>query len=387
MKRGKARLAASALAVAVVVIVAAAAALASTTRDERNAVPARTSGSTAQVKIGLTPFFDYMLWPFAANKGLDKELDIDLEFTWLAQVGPSVQAMRRGSIDVIDTCTACNFSFYKSVPTIRDWLLTNQFKGFILIGRKGAPSYNQLVKSGMSPTAAKKKVFNFVKGKTFAIHKPVYGALVNGMLENAGLSSSDVKIIDFADDVKAATAYLRGSGDFYLGGLPQETKLLLSYGDRFVNMGGAEILGPAGLWYSTAASDEKWLKENRDTALKLIAIWYRASRYLNERPNDVIPVFRKEVNAHAAASFTDKQVKFTVTEFLDFMSIQEAKQKAFNPKSDLYWRKSLNYYSAQHKKAGDLDKSLNVNPFNQEEQFFKELLRNKQLMTWINKPL
>jgi hypothetical protein len=41
------------------------------------------------------------------------------------------------------------------------------------------------------------------------------------MLENADLTLDDITILDFADDAKAAAAFLRGEGDFYYGSLPQ----------------------------------------------------------------------------------------------------------------------------------------------------------------------
>lgn len=350
--------------------------------------PAIEPIETVDVTIGLTPFFDYMLWPFAKEKGLDAELGINLEFEWLAgAIGPGVQALRRGSIDVIDTCTACNFPFYEQVPTLRDWLITNQFKGFILVGRTGAPSYDELVESGMTPEEAKAEVFEFIKGRTFAIHKPAFGALVNGMLENAGLDPADVEILDFADDVKAATAFIGGTGDFYMGGLPQESKMLLDHPDRFVNMGGTEILGPGGLWYSTAASEQEWLEENHEAVMRLIAIWYRASRFVNERIGDVVPVFRREVNLHGGANFTEKQVEFTISEFLEFMSIDEAREKMYNPDSELYWKNSLDFYAEQNKESGELPADIDVGPFNVEEQFFRELLEREDLIQWINAPL
>lgn len=342
---------------------------------------------TTTVKVAMTPFLDYMPWAFAKEKGLDADLGVELDFTWLAQVGPSVQAMKRGDVDIVNTCTACNFPFFKSVPSIRDFLIANQFKGFNVVGRAGAPSYDALIEEGKSPEEARQEVFDYIDGKTVVMHTPVYGVLLDGILENAGLPQDAIKRVDFADDIKSATAFLGGEGDLFMGGLPQNIKLLLDNADKFVNLGGTEILGPGGLWYSTIAAEDEWLAENEEVALKLMAIWYRVARYLDEQPDEVIPIFRENVNAKAASSFTPEQAEFIVGEFLDFPTVEESKETVFNPDSELYWRNSLDHYEALNKKNGDLDEDIDAGQFSILDEMFEKLTADKELMDWINADL
>jgi ABC-type nitrate/sulfonate/bicarbonate transport system substrate-binding protein len=61
------------------------------------------------VRVGMTPFFDYQFWSVAKQFGWDKELGLDLQFTWLTQSGPSIQALANGSLDQVNTCVVCNF--------------------------------------------------------------------------------------------------------------------------------------------------------------------------------------------------------------------------------------------------------------------------------------
>src|SRR4051812_5634006 len=95
--------------VAVLSVALAAAALTACGPDRGLGKSDDSSSGAKEVTVGMTPYLDYMLWPVAKKRGLDKEQGIDLKFTWLSQVGPSIQALRQGSIDVVDTCTACNF--------------------------------------------------------------------------------------------------------------------------------------------------------------------------------------------------------------------------------------------------------------------------------------
>ena len=98
-----------------------------------------------------------------------------------------------------------------------------------------------------------------------------------------GLTEDDVTLMKFADDQKGATAFMRGTGDISIGGLPQ-AKRLLGMPDQYVNIGGDEILGPAGLWYDTNITTKKYITENRESCLRAMAAFYRAIRLFDKDP-------------------------------------------------------------------------------------------------------
>jgi len=89
-----------------------------------------------------------------------------------------------------------------------------------------------------------------------------------------------------------------------MGGLPSEINLLMNHPDQFKLIGGAEILGPAGLWYSNVASTQKWLAANEDTALKIMAMSYRYNRYVLEKIDVVMPIVVKAMNDHSGVGPT-----------------------------------------------------------------------------------
>ena len=73
-------------------------------------------------------------------------MGLDLQFEWLTQSGPSIQALANGSLDTVNTCVVCNYPFYESVPEMQNFLTVNQFKGFVVIGRVGqSKSYDELL--------------------------------------------------------------------------------------------------------------------------------------------------------------------------------------------------------------------------------------------------
>lgn len=348
------------------------------------------SGSAAgltAVRIGLQPDFDYMVFPAAHELGLDRQQGLNFAISYYDQVGPEVQAMARGSVDMVSSCHSCDFAYYKSMPTLRDVIITDQFKGFIVVGRRGAPSYEKLTAAGQSAESARAAVYSYMKGRTFDIDKATFGALLNSMLAYAHLSASAVKVHDYSSDATAATAFLANAGDFYMGALPQEARLLLNFPDRATNMGGTGILGPAGLWYSTMATTQPWLASNHQVALKVLAISLRIAKILAVRPQQVIPIITSTLNEHSGSNFTNAQTSAQISSFISFTTLENGKNTVFNPNSSLFWQNSVNYYAAQDRASGILPAGANPATFNVDENLFKELLANQKLVSWINAPV
>ncbi|MBA3727455.1 MAG: hypothetical protein H0W86_13740, partial [Armatimonadetes bacterium] len=108
---------------------------------------AKTRATLTNVRIGVSPYFEYQPWRIAHDLGLDKAQGLNLSFTNLNNTADGVVAAKRGDLDLVSTCHACSFAVFKSAPDFRNWMITNQFKGFIIVGRKGKTlSYADVVK-------------------------------------------------------------------------------------------------------------------------------------------------------------------------------------------------------------------------------------------------
>jgi len=333
------------------------------------------------VRVGVTPYFDYMPWVVADKLGLDEELGIDLELVNITSTARGVAAMRQGSLDVVSSCHVCDFPLYASVPELRSWLITNQFKGFMVVGREGQPTYADLSKT-MDPEAAKKQILEGMKGKEFALVLSNFEKLLTAALGQVGMGISDVKVTQFSDDAAAALAFQRGTGDYYMGSLPQESKLIATPG--YVNVGGHEILGPAGLWFSTMVSTNEWLTENPETVKKLVAVWLRFARYASEDFDRVAPLWVEATNERAGAAFTVEEFKQTM-ELLYFPTTEQAQKTIYNPQSEAYWRNSVDFYKGQN--AAELPEGVDPDSTALEQSYFEAVLADKKLADWIGSPL
>jgi ABC-type nitrate/sulfonate/bicarbonate transport system substrate-binding protein len=337
------------------------------------------------VRVGMTPFFDYQFFSVAKEYGWDKQLGLDLQFEWLTQSGPSIQALTNGSLDTVNTCVVCNYPFYESVPEMQNFLTVNQFKGFVVIGRIGqSRTYAELLTELGNADAARTAAIRQMEGKTFPVYLANYQPLITAVLEQAGLGIDDVRTVNFADDEKAALAFISGEGDFYLGGLPSEINLLMNHPDQFQLIGGAEILGPAGLWYSNVASTQDWLAANEDAALKIMAMSYRYNRYVQEKIDAIMPIVVKAMNDHSGVGTDVESLTFIFDQFLEFRTYQQDAETTYNPDSPLFWETSATYYVAKSAELPEgADYALN-NPLN---DWYAKFTAREDLLSWVDAPL
>lgn len=340
---------------------------------------------TYTVRVGRTPFFDYQFFEIAQSFGWDEELGIVFEDTWLTQSGPAMQALANGSIDMAGSCVVCNYPFYESIPELRNFNTVNQFKGFVVIGRQGASkSYDEFLAELNDPEEAKVATIQQLKGKTFPIYEANYMPLLTAVLEQGGLTIDDITTINFPDDEKAALAAIGGEGDFYIGGLPSELNLLMNHPEDFKLIGGSEILGPAGLWYSNLTATEQWLEENEEAALRITAMVYRFNRYIQEDLDKVLPLVGEAMSAHSGVATSMDDLRFTFDTFLEFRTYQQDAETTYDPDSDLYWEDSAAYYVAKSTELpADADYKIQ-NPLN---EWFEKFLAREDLLEWVDTPL
>ena len=334
--------------------------------------------------MGLGPYFEYQPWAISKELGLDKEMGLDFELESVNKVAHAVAGLQQGRYHLTMSCQTCTIPFYENVPTLRNWLVTNQFKGFAVIGRKGETETYAELAPEIGHDEAKKRVLEGFKGKTFAIVKVNHGPLVDSALQQVGLSIDDVEVLNFPDHPTAGFAFESGEGDYYTGALPQEIRLL-TVSDNYVNVGGHEILGPAGLWYSTMLSDQTWLDENEETALKLLAIWYRTMRYVKERREFTLPIWTESLNERMGSdTFDVDQTRIAIAEFEFFPTMEEAAEGVFNPESDLYWQNSVDHYLPS---VENVPADFDVDTFEVAGKYYDALRARPDLVEWINAPL
>lgn len=338
------------------------------------------------VRIGITPYSMYQIWNDAAKMGIDQDFGIKLELKNVAQTVNGVQLMIRGDLDVTSGTPAEHLPLVEQAPQVKNFSTVGFFKGFIFVGRQGKVTpFDQLVEQYGLAQAKEMRLKEF-KGKKFAVI-PQRGPLIADALDQVGLSIDDVTLLKFADDQKAAAAFIGGEGDFYMGSLPQERRLL-SMGDQYVNAGGSRILGPAGLWYDTMLSTPKFMSDNRETALRTLAVWYRLVDIWDQNPDLLAPTAAQALSKLTGGDFSVDEYKTLQTQYDDFISIDEALRGFYNPNSPLYWANPVDYYINAAVKSGDLSSKVKgADYFSQSESLFYDLMSRPDLLKKIYAPV
>jgi len=338
-----------------------------------------------KVRINVSPYAMYQIWVAAHELGIDKEFGLDFEIESLMTETGGAQALIRGDLDVTPTSVAGHMAFIGKAPQVKCFSPVGFFKGFNFIGRKGkSKPFDELI-AEMGLKKAKETRLKEFKGKTFCL-VPIFQSLVADTLAQIGLTTDDIKVINFASDDKAAVAFIRGVGDFYIGSLPQQRKML-KMSDQFINAGGSKLLGPAGLWYDLSLSTEKYMEKNKETCLRIIAAKYRTIRLFDEQPEKVAKVGAEAISKATGGKFSVEEYITMQTVYDDFLSIEECLAGFYNPDSPLYWKISVDYNIKLAVEQGSIDKIVHAEDYyGQSEELFFDLLKRKDLLQLIYAP-
>jgi ABC-type nitrate/sulfonate/bicarbonate transport system substrate-binding protein len=345
------------------------------------------------VRVNGGPHYPFNLWAASAGLGIAGELNIDLDIT--SQGTFATAALKRGEFDIVASCPACAFGVYEAIPEFRNFLTTYQWRGFQIIGREvdGVPvhkTWSDFFAEADGDLAAANAAFaQSVKGKSFAIWEVSSLPTLEALLKQGGLTTDDVVVIDFADITIASTAFINGTGDYNIGDSESVSRMLTGpdLKDKFVVAAPFQAFGPAGLWYSTFASTEQWLADNEETALRLLAIWYRTTRYLYDRTDDVLPHLHEAVRRAGGIIVDDDAVKQELFNVEDFVRFQDAWDHYYADGSPTNMDLSIQLSYDNAVALEHIPAESDWRTFEVEEAWFLKLLDRPDLVAWIQSPL
>ncbi len=350
---------------------------------EKEETEAKEEEEITKVGIGVTPYPMYAVLSVAHEAGLDKEYGLDLDLQVVSSTSAGAQSLVRGDVVIGGSCISEHLACVSGSPNLVNFTPLGDFKGFFFVGRKGdLSSWDELVEEKNGDIeAAKEQRLNELKGKTFCII-PQRKALILDALAQVGLAEKDVTFMNFGDDAKAANALLAGTGDFYIGSLPQQ-RSLMNQGD-FINIGGSEILGEAGLWFDTWMTTADFLKNDEETALKLQALIFGAVNAFDSDQDKFSEIAARLFTETSGTETPTEEWKTFMTEFDDLVSVDEARDGFYNPESDRYWEKTVNYTVQTLVESGDLPEGTDGKQYyTAGEELFNKLLENKELVEQI----
>ncbi len=247
-----------------------------------------------KVKFVVPPYQDSLVVTFGKEKGWYKAEGLDVEFL-VVGLDEVQEAIASGSVDVGWSTTTNTMVASVRNPNVVFVYPWNTFdQGFALIARPNGsikPVEAFLTNQQDRPTAIRAAARQ-LKGKTVVTtsHTDMEQAVAS-LAERGGLSfGSDLHIINLPPD-EGLAAFLSGTGDAYMGGIPQRT--------RAVKEGMVEVvrgldLGPAPI--NGLISSKAYVQSHKETVLKLLKVWFEIDNYINDHEEEAGAFISRDLN-------------------------------------------------------------------------------------------
>ncbi|WKU03354.1 ABC transporter substrate-binding protein [Micromonospora sp. HUAS LYJ1] len=298
----------------------------------------KAADGTTTIRLGISPFQDTMLPIIAEEKGWFKAEGLNVELKSLAW-DAIMPAVASNGIDAAINNTTGVVSVANKADNVVYWYAWNPFtEGSALMGKKGSglKTLEEFVATGLPEEAARAETFKQLKGRTIVTTMSTdMGKQVVAALESVGLKQSDVKLVDLDPD-QGLAAFLSGTGDAYLGGIPQRVRATAE--GMPVLASGPDLAPPPinGLVTTT-----EFAGENEEALLKLVKVFHRIVRYCDANTADCGKTITERLNRDTGANLT-------VQGFQDFWqkfelyapNAQATKQLILDPSGISYWKKT-----------------------------------------------
>lgn len=346
------------------------------------------------IRIGATPSYDDRLWSYAASIGMDARIGLDLEIIPFVSI-PYTQ-LQTDEIDMLFSCQICYGTIIGEFPEYRNYLITNQYQGFVLIGRAGeAVVYEEALDRLGDEDAAMAELAESFRGKEFVKTEGFPTTFERGLLENIGLTfdpegQQDVEFKYYPTMEAMNFGYLSGEADYYTGNLSAQARMLYSeeLAGEYVVAAPLELFGASAILYSTEGVRADWLEKNPETVLRSLAIWYRASRYLDAFPEIVGDFVGEEAKDQTGGTSLGAFVTSRImTELNYFPLLDDAKDYMFTPGETTYFGNVVADSFESGREEGYIAEGVDWQDHEVQEVWFNRLLEREDLVAWINAPL
>lgn len=344
-------------------------------------------GEIVKVRVAEGVSYDDEPWIWVDEFGIDTDLGIDIEIIKFTDF--PLQGLIGGDFDMMFSCQVCVASSWANFPEYRDFMITNQFKGFILVGRPGMKTWYDFLDELGDEDAATEAFIQSIEGMTLPVWDAGDIALVEAMMNQGGLTADDLNRIGFPDLPKAGLAFMAGEGDIYFGTLSQVARMVYDpeTAKDFVVAAPFNAFGPGGLWFSTMGTTQTFLDAHPEAALRSVAAFYRAVRYLHEKPDVVIPLVDDNVAIATGGTLGTTTTHEIMTSLNYFPTAEDAKAEFFTSGSPLDNEKSIGFLFDRGVAAGEYSADDDWRTFQVSGEWLDKLLARADLMEYVNSPL
>jgi len=270
-----------------------------------NRPPANHATSLKKVRYAVSPFQDTLLPIVAKELGWYKEAGLEVDIVQLGWTEVQ-EAIASGAVDVgINNISAVVATHERAPNLIYAYGLNTFDNGFALMVRPDGKlrTVAQLEKDLGDHTKAVVAAAAQLKGKTVVttantdMEQGVAAATRRGNIPFAS-----VKILNLQPD-EGLAAFLSGTGDAYIGGIPQRTR---AGKEGMLEMVSGVDLGPAPI--NGIVTTREYFEKNEDTLAQLVLMWFRTVAFIDSKQGQPgktgAEIIVRELNKGSGAQFT-----------------------------------------------------------------------------------
>ena len=249
------------------------------------------------VRYGVSPFQDTLLPVLGQEFGWYAEEGLDVEFVILGWTEVQ-EALAAGEVDVAINNISSVIATYDAFQFAYVYGFNIFDAGAALMARPEFKSVEEFEEEGMERADAVVAALQQMQGGTVVTTGNTdMGQAVVGSAARVGLDpDSDITIVDLNPD-EGLAAFLSGTGDFYLGGIPQRTRATAEGYKPIVV--GADLAPPP---LNGIITTPDYAAENQETLLKLLRVWFRIVNFVEEDTDEGASIILDILNAQTGAN-------------------------------------------------------------------------------------
>ncbi len=253
------------------------------------------------ITLGLSPFQDTLLPIVGTEFGWFEEAGLTIDLVSL-EWGAIVPAVASGQVDIAVNNTTGVVSAAHRQPELIYWYGWNPFtEGAALMGRPESDlrPVDDFVADGMSEDEARDEAILQLEGREIVTTMGTdMGKNVLAALDSVGLGQDDVDIRDLDPDSGLA-AFLSGTGDAYLGGIPQRTR---ATADGYTVIASGPQLAPPPI--NGILTTTSYAEEHEEELLAFLDVIFRIVDHCNDNTSECGEIITTELNSQTGADMT-----------------------------------------------------------------------------------
>jgi len=302
----------------------------------------------ANVTFGHEPYLDHTQAIIALRQNWFSDVGITIQpkpYGKIISSDNTVPVLGAGTVDVESGSAPLFLPAKQHLPPFKCFVYGDLFQGYAIMAQPNGhyKSVDELVKSGMSRTAAIRTVIQQMKGKRFALPpEAAIKGFINLALASGGLTLSDLKTI-VADDSKTSAMMIGGQADFQVGGVPShltlQTKgfkpIITSFDLAVSAKPTATSPQLQAVFYDGWCALDKWIDANHDTMLRMASVLFRISAFQNAHRSDALAIHVPFLNSVAGTNFSSATAIVVYTTLDPFLTFAQERRVFLDPKYPL----------------------------------------------------